>query len=76
MNNKNIEKINSIIPVLEMFQCAVEKILMEEQATFNKLSESYQNSERGEERQEKLDALQAISDNLEEAVGNCYTFVE
>ena len=76
MNNKNIEKINSLIPVLEMFQCAVEKILMEEQAAFDKLSEAYQNSERGEERQEKLDVLQAISDNLEEAVENCYTFTE
>ena len=76
MKQKNVETLNTMLQGLEAFQIILDKVIQEEQEAFDNLSESYQNSEKGEECQEHIDLLQEASDNITEAISNCYSATE
>ena len=76
MEQKNVETLNTMLQGLEAFQMILDKVIQEEQEAFDNLSKSYQNSEKGEERQEHIDLLQEASDNITEAISNCYSAIE
>ena len=76
MKQKNVETLNTMLQGLEAFQMILDKVVQEEQEAFDNLSESYQNSEKGEERQEHTDLLQEASDNITQAISNCYSAIE
>ena len=57
MKSKNIKVLETLLNNMEAFQTALEAIIQDEQEAFDNLSESYQNSEKGEARQEQIDML-------------------
>lgn len=57
MKSKNIKILETLLNNMEAFQTALEAIIQDEQEAFDNLSESYQNSEKGEVRQEQIDIL-------------------
>ena len=76
MKQKNVETLNTMLQGLEAFQMILDKVVQEEQEAFDNLSESYQNSEKGEARQEQIDMLQEASDTMCDVISNCYSAME
>lgn len=76
MKLKNIKILETLLNNMEAFQTALEAIIQDEQEAFDNLSESYQNSEKGEVRQEQIDMLQEASDTMCDVISNCYSAME
>lgn len=76
MKSKNIKVLETLLNNMEAFQTALEAIIQDEQEAFDNLSESYQNSEKGEARQEQIDMLQEASDAMCDVISNCYSAME
>lgn len=74
MNNNRRERIRKLISSLEDLSNELDEILSEEQEAFENMPESLQDSERGEQSQEAINALESASladtiSYLEEAIG-------
>lgn len=70
MNKMRRKKISSIVSDLTRIQEEIESIRDDEQDYFDNMPENLQGSERGEIAESAIDALDAASGNLEEAIGN------
>ena len=68
MNNERRKRIAAVIEKLEEAKCELEEIRDEEQAAFDNMPESLQESERGGTMQEAIDNLESAVGSVEEAV--------
>lgn len=76
MKKENIKTLQQCLEVIEGFQTILETMSQIEQETFDELSDTYQNSEKGITHQEQLDCLQEAVDNLNEIISNCYSVID
>lgn len=63
MNNDRRKRINRIIDFLECVESDIQELLDEEQEAFDNLPETIQESERGDNMQDAINALQEAVDN-------------
>ena len=68
MNKLRRSKIENIITKLSNLEDCVNDILNEEQECFDNIPENLQESERGEEMQRCIEALEAANDSLCECI--------
>lgn len=68
MNNARRKQIAEAIIALEIIKTAIEGFRDEEEDAYDNLPESIQDSARGEEMQEAVDALEDACDSLDEAL--------
>lgn len=68
MNKQRKENISRIRVMLKMAQEELEKILDEEQEDFDKKSEAFQESERGEAMQADIDNVESASELLDDVI--------
>lgn len=69
MNNSRRKALRKAAEVIEEARSIVESIKDEEEEAFEGMPENLQGSERGDAIQQYVDALEAISSNLEDAIG-------
>lgn len=70
MNNKRRTEIRAISKELDSLKSRLEKILMDEEFSFDNMPENLQYSMRGEESQEAIENMTSSVDSLEEAINN------
>ena len=68
MNQQRKKRLSNIRDLLKIAQEELEKVLDEEQEDFDKKSEAFQESERGEAMQEDIDNVETASGCLDDAI--------
>ena len=70
MNRDRRKRLEEIVEKLQELRCDLEEVMNEEQDAFDNLPENFQNSERGECAQAKIDTICDALDDLDIATNN------
>ena len=76
MNNDRRKRLNEVKERITAILCTIEEIRDEEEAAYENLPESLQESERGEKMYEAVEGLQDLYDNPESAADDIESIIE
>ena len=76
MNNDRRKRLNEVKERITAILCTIEEVRDEEEAAYENLPESLQESERGEKMYEAVEGLQDLYDNLESAADDIESIIE
>ena len=76
MNNDRRKRLNEIKKRITAILCTIEEIRDEEEAAYENLPESLQESERGKKMYEAMEGLQDLYDHLESAADEIESIIE
>ena len=76
MNNDRRKRLNEVKEKIAAILCTIEEIRDEEEAAYENLPETLQESERGEKMHGAVECLQDLYDNLESAADDIGSIIE